>query len=56
MTSAPVHKRTHVETRTSEPLGVVLDSAESVIVPKAPIDHCVNGQEVSHCGCEQTPL
>lgn len=41
---------------TSEPLGVVLDGAQSGTVPKATVDNRINGQEVCHCGCKQIPL
>lgn len=47
---------THTSVGTSEPFGVVLDGAQSGTVPKAPVDHRIDGQEVCNCGCEQIPL
>lgn len=41
---------------TSEPLGVMLDGAESGTVPEASVDHRVDGKEVRHRRCKQTPL
>lgn len=47
---------THTSAATSEPLGVMLDGAQSWTVPKAAVDDRINGQEVCHRGCKQIPL
>ena len=41
---------------TSEPFGVVLDSAEGEAVSKAAVDHCVDRKEVSDGSSEEITL
>lgn len=50
------HTVAHMSVGTSEPLGVMLDSAQSRTVPEATVDHRINGQEVCNRGCKQIPL
>lgn len=50
------HTHTHTCAGTSEPLGVVLDGAQSGNVPEAAVDHRINGQEVCHRGGKQVPF
>lgn len=50
------HTQKHMSVGTSEPLGVMLDGAQSGTVPKAAVDHRINGQKVCNCGCKQISL